>query len=156
LYRPNDAISPLTNDLNNVLTRALFLISINFWSFYQKPQNSGFYTQKRKMLTDFLSSRHHLKGSNALGMFHWVNRLVVAKHQWLMEQHALKNVNNCLITNNYSYLETSGGQSSNLYLNSVHFFNTSVNLTLWQLKTAVFLHRCLIANNIFINTLNIK
>ena len=30
-------------------------------------------------------------------------------------------------TNIYSYLETSGGQSSNLYLNAVHFFNTSVN-----------------------------
>ncbi len=29
----------------------------------------------------------------------------------------------------YSYLETSGGQSSNLYLNAVHFFNTIVNLT---------------------------
>ncbi len=26
----------------------------------------------------------------------------------------------------YSYLETSGGQSSNLYLNVVHFFNASV------------------------------
>ncbi len=43
-----------------------------------------------------------------------------------MEQHALKIVNNCLNTNIYSYLETSGGQS-NLYLNVVHFFNTSVN-----------------------------
>jgi hypothetical protein len=32
-----------------------------------------------------------------------------------MEQHALKNVNNCLNINIYSYLETSGGQSSNLY-----------------------------------------
>ncbi len=32
-----------------------------------------------------------------------------------MEHHALKNVNNCLNTNIYSYLETSGGQSSNLY-----------------------------------------
>jgi hypothetical protein len=30
-------------------------------------------------------------------------------------------------TNIYSYLETSGGQGSNLYLNVVHFFNTSVN-----------------------------
>ncbi len=29
--------------------------------------------------------------------------------------------------NIYSYLETSGGQSSNLYLNVVPFFNTSVN-----------------------------
>ncbi len=41
-----------------------------------------------------------------------------------MDQHALKNVNNCLNTNIYSYLETSGGQSSNSYLNVVHFFNT--------------------------------
>ncbi len=39
-----------------------------------------------------------------------------------MEQHAFKNVNNCLNTNIYSYLETSGGQSSNPYLNVVHFF----------------------------------
>jgi hypothetical protein len=38
-----------------------------------------------------------------------------------------KNVNNCLNANNYSYLETSGGQISNLYLNVVHFFNASVN-----------------------------
>jgi hypothetical protein len=45
----------------------------------------------------------------------------------LMEQHTLKNVNNCLNTNIYSYLETSGGQSSNLYLNVAHFFFTSVN-----------------------------
>ncbi len=50
----------------------------------------------------------------------WVNLLQ-------MEQHALKNVNNCLTINIYSYLETSGGQNSNLYLNVVHFFNTSVN-----------------------------
>ncbi len=42
----------------------------------------------------------------------------------IMEQHALKNVNNCLNTNIYSYLETSGGQSSNPYLNVVHFLNT--------------------------------
>jgi hypothetical protein len=45
----------------------------------------------------------------------------------IMEQHALKNVNNCLNANIYSYLETSGGQSFNPYLNAVHFFNTSVN-----------------------------
>ncbi len=45
----------------------------------------------------------------------------------LMEQHALKNVNNYLNINIYSYLETSGGQSSNLYLNVVNFFNTSVD-----------------------------
>jgi len=31
-----------------------------------------------------------------------------------------------LNTNIYSYLETSGVQSSNLYLNIAHFLNTSV------------------------------
>jgi hypothetical protein len=39
-----------------------------------------------------------------------------------MEQSDLENVNNCLNTNIYPYLETFGGQSSNLYLNVVHFF----------------------------------
>ncbi len=47
----------------------------------------------------------------------------------IMEQRALKNVNNNLNMNIYSYLETSGGQSSNTYLNIVHFLNTSVNQT---------------------------
>jgi hypothetical protein len=44
-----------------------------------------------------------------------------------MEQRALKNVNNCLNTIISSYLETTGGQSSNQHLNVVHFFNTSVH-----------------------------
>jgi hypothetical protein len=44
-----------------------------------------------------------------------------------MEQHALKNVNNCLNTHIYSDLETSRGQSSILDLNVVNFFNISVN-----------------------------
>ncbi len=44
-----------------------------------------------------------------------------------MEQHALKNLNNCLNAKMYSYLETSGGQSSNLYLDVVHIFNASIN-----------------------------
>jgi hypothetical protein len=43
-----------------------------------------------------------------------------------MEQHAFENVNNCFNTNIYSYTETSGVQSSDLYLNVVPFFNTSV------------------------------
>jgi hypothetical protein len=43
-----------------------------------------------------------------------------------MEQGAFKNVNGCLNTNIYSYLETSGGQNSNPYLNAVHFFITRV------------------------------
>ncbi len=46
-----------------------------------------------------------------------------------MEQGTLRNVNNYLNTNIYSYLETSGGQSTNLYLYEVHFFNTGVNQT---------------------------
>jgi hypothetical protein len=40
----------------------------------------------------------------------------------IMGQHALKNVNNCLNTNIHSYSDTLGGQSSNIYLNAVHFF----------------------------------
>ncbi len=44
-----------------------------------------------------------------------------------MEQGALININNYLNTKIYSHLETSSGQSSNLHLNVVHFFNTSVN-----------------------------
>jgi hypothetical protein len=46
-----------------------------------------------------------------------------------MEQCTFKNVNNYLNTKIYSYLETSCGQSCNLYLKVVHFFNTSVNYT---------------------------
>ncbi len=49
------------------------------------------------------------------------------KDKNVMEQHALKNVNNCLNTNIYSNLEMSDGQSSYLYLNAVHLFNNSVN-----------------------------
>jgi hypothetical protein len=60
-----------------------------------------------------------------------------------MEQRAFKNVRNCLITNVYSYLETSGGQSNNLYLNVVHFSTPVLIRHLWQLKMAVFLHWCL-------------
>ncbi len=40
----------------------------------------------------------------------------------IMEKHALKNIKNCMNTYIYSYLETSGGQSSRPYLNGVHFF----------------------------------
>jgi hypothetical protein len=44
----------------------------------------------------------------------------------VMEQR-FKNVSNCWNTNIYSYLGTSGGQNTNLYLNVVHFFIISVN-----------------------------
>ncbi len=47
----------------------------------------------------------------------------------LMEQRALNNVNSCWNIDISFYLETSGGQSCNLYFNVVNFFNTSVNWT---------------------------
>jgi len=46
-----------------------------------------------------------------------------------MEEHTLKNVNDYLNTNIYSYLEASSNQSSNLYLNVDHFFKPRVNKT---------------------------
>ncbi len=65
--------------------------------------------------------------TNVGGNFKFANELFGIPERVTMEEHALKNVNNCLNTNFYSYLETSGGQSSNLYLKVVHFFNASVN-----------------------------
>ncbi len=56
-----------------------------------------------------------------------VSALPLCYHCCPMEQHALENLNNDLNTNISSYLETSGRQSSNLYLNVVNFFNASVN-----------------------------
>ncbi len=44
-----------------------------------------------------------------------------------MKQHALKNVNNCLYNNIFSYLETFGGIGYNPYLSVAHFFNARVN-----------------------------
>ncbi len=40
----------------------------------------------------------------------------LCEQMWAMEQRTLKNVNNNLNTNIHSFLETSGGQSSNIYL----------------------------------------
>jgi hypothetical protein len=45
-----------------------------------------------------------------------------------MEPRALKYVNNCFNINHLPLLRKSGGQSSNLCLNVVNFFNTSVGL----------------------------
>jgi hypothetical protein len=61
-----------------------------------------------------------------------------------MEQHTLKNVNNCLNTSIYPYLETYVCQSSILYSNVVHFSTPVLIRHLWQLKITVSLHRCLI------------
>jgi hypothetical protein len=52
------------------------------------------------------------------------------KEIFLNRSACFKNVNNCnLNTNISSYLETSAGQSYNIYFNCVHFFNTSANWT---------------------------
>jgi hypothetical protein len=48
-----------------------------------------------------------------------------------MEQSALKNVNSYLNINIYSDLETSGGQSYNLYLNVVNFLTPVLIRHLW-------------------------
>ncbi len=61
-----------------------------------------------------------------------------SKLQFLNGTACFKNVNNCLNTNIYSNLETSGGQSSTLYLNVVCFFNTSVNVTSVANKDSCF------------------
>jgi hypothetical protein len=55
-----------------------------------------------------------------------------------------KNGSNYLNTNIYPYLKTSGDQSSSLYLSIVCFSTPGLIRPLWQLKTAVFLHWCLI------------
>ncbi len=59
-----------------------------------------------------------------------------------MEQHALKNVNNCWNTTNIPfYIETSDGQNSK----SKFIFSISVSIRhLWQLRTVVFVHYSLI------------
>ncbi len=76
--------------------------------------------------------------------------MIIGHGKWIcndripMEQHALKNVNISLNTNIYSYLETSGGENSILYLN-VDLFSMPVLIRhQWKLKTIVFLHWCLI------------
>jgi hypothetical protein len=53
-------------------------------------------------------------------------KIVFIHHNVTMEQRTFNNVNKYLIANIYSYLETSGGHSSNLNLNVFHFFYTSV------------------------------
>ncbi len=58
-----------------------------------------------------------------------------------MEQCNLIFFNNCLNTNIYFYL---GGQSSNLYVMLLIFATPVLIRHLWQHKTVVFLHWCII------------
>ncbi len=58
----------------------------------------------------------------------WIILFCEQSSEWHFNGRAhFTNVSICLDTNIWSYLETSGGQSSNLYLNAVYFFNASVN-----------------------------
>jgi hypothetical protein len=49
-----------------------------------------------------------------------------------------KNLNDCLNASIYTYLNTSGSQSSNLYLNVVYFLTPELIKHPWQVKTVVF------------------
>ncbi len=42
-------------------------------------------------------------------------------YRMILKQHALRNVSNCLNININSYIETSGGQSSNLFFKGSFF-----------------------------------
>jgi hypothetical protein len=48
-----------------------------------------------------------------------------------MEQYTLKNVNNFLNTNIYPSSEKSGSETSNLYLNVVHFLPPVLQIHMW-------------------------
>ncbi len=75
------------------------------------------------LMANFLFSFSGTRLKSFLGSFiHLVTLCCI-----LLEQQAIKIVSNGLNASIYSYLETSGVQSSFLYLNVVHFFNTSVN-----------------------------
>jgi hypothetical protein len=65
-----------------------------------------------------------------------------------MEQHALKYVHSCCNTKTTFYLETSGGQNPNLYLNFVHLSTPALIRHLWELKKFVSLHMCLLHKDV--------
>jgi hypothetical protein len=53
------------------------------------------------------------------------------QHMAAMEQHTLKNINSCWTTKITSYVETSGGQISNLYRYVVHFFQHQCSVDIY-------------------------
>ncbi len=57
------------------------------------------------------------------------------QHMAAMEQHTLKYINSCWTTKITSYVETSGGQISNLYLYLFIYSTPVLNRHLCQLKT---------------------
>jgi hypothetical protein len=80
--------------------------------------------------------RWHIFASNLRQCKYGFNLLCYLGHAKVLDlnikraiQGTLKNVSNYLNTNIYADLETSGGRSSDLYLNVVHFLNTSAKYT---------------------------
>jgi hypothetical protein len=94
----------------------VFVVEIGKKNFFVKKKFSKV-NKYRKMFLVPSSLHQRLEKSSKVALTHTI------------EEHTFKFVNNCLNTSIYSYLEISGGQSSNLFLNVVKFFNTSVNLT---------------------------
>ncbi len=101
----------------------------------------------------------------------WLERWTTATGEWMSIQLSccskwsdlnifcngtacFKNVNNCLNPNN-SYLETSCGQSSNLYFDVVHFSTPVLIRYLRQLNIVVFLHWCLLCTVLLIKKSNV-
>jgi hypothetical protein len=105
-----------------------YLKKIDCSSFVMCPLLVPHLPRHFRLFFSFLAAANNsTKETNkAGGTCHWSVYLTQMSMR-AMEQRALKNVNKHLNTNIYTYLETSGGQSSNLYLNAVHFFNTSIN-----------------------------
>ncbi len=87
--------------------------------------NCNTFSVTPSIIDDKVKTDNAIDGSNSGGLK--CDQLASAIRA--IEQYTFKNVSNCLNTNIYNYLETSGGQSSNLYLELevVHFFNASVN-----------------------------
>ncbi len=63
-----------------------------------------------------------ISATNILVYYLWVRLGAYPKTRAAMEQRTLKHVNNNLNTNIYSYMGTSGGQSSDLFLKCCSFF----------------------------------
>ncbi len=87
--------------------------TVQFWHYFNHPRVHNYYCHIFDLC---MGSKRSLNNDSCL-----------CTSLTAMEEHTLKIVNNCLNMNIYSYLETSDGQSSNLYSNVVHVFNTSVN-----------------------------
>jgi hypothetical protein len=113
------------NNYKQVLQyRPWFLTERDFKMFFQSV---AFFQRKQRWKILFQKIKLWKFPRNEVILHVWQNSPFQICVYAGIEEHALKNVNNFLNSNIYSYLETSGGQSFNPYLNVVHFFNTRVD-----------------------------